>query len=64
MAWRANVQDDNASAQTTVIEIADPDEVAPSYEEVDPEWVAFWTGTPRYRPWKDVASFFRERANA
>jgi hypothetical protein len=44
----------------TDIDIADPDEVASSYEEVDPEWVAFWTGTPRYQPWKDVAAFFRE----
>ena len=23
------------------------------------EDVAFWTGTPRYQPWKDVAAFFR-----
>lgn len=24
-----------------------------------PEDVAFWTGTCRYQPWKDVAAFFR-----
>jgi D-ribose pyranose/furanose isomerase RbsD len=24
------------------------------------EDVAFWTGTPHYQPWKDVAAFFRE----
>jgi hypothetical protein len=24
------------------------------------EEVAYWTGTPRYQPWKDVAAFFRE----
>ena len=23
------------------------------------EDIAFWTGTPRYQPWKDVAAFFR-----
>ena len=23
-----------------------------------PEDVAFWTGTERYQPWKDVAAFF------
>lgn len=23
------------------------------------EDAAFWTGTERYQPWKDVASFFR-----
>ncbi len=23
--------------------------------------VAYWTGTPRYQPWKDVAALFRER---
>lgn len=23
------------------------------------EEVAFWTGTERYQPWKDVAAFFR-----
>lgn len=25
-----------------------------------PEDEAFWTGTERYQPWKDVASFFRD----
>ena len=24
-----------------------------------PQDVTFWTGTSRYQPWKDVASFFR-----
>jgi len=23
------------------------------------EDTAFWTGTPHYQPWKDVAAFFR-----
>lgn len=25
------------------------------------EEVAFWTGTARYQPWKDVAAFFRSK---
>jgi hypothetical protein len=32
---------------------------------VDPwttEDIAFWTGSPRYQPWKDVAQFFRNRS--
>ena len=27
------------------------------------EDVAFWTGSPTYQPWKDVADFFRENVN-
>jgi hypothetical protein len=29
-----------------------------------PEDVAFWTGTDRYQPWKDVAVFFRVKDTA
>lgn len=28
------------------------------------EEIAFWTGTERYQPWKDVAAFFRSGLNA
>jgi hypothetical protein len=28
------------------------------------EDVAFWTGTARYQPWKDIAAFFRGVARA
>lgn len=28
------------------------------------EDVAFWSGSARYQPWKDVAAFFKELANA
>ena len=24
-----------------------------------PAEIAFWTGTPHYQPWKDVAAFFK-----
>lgn len=27
------------------------------------EDIAFWTGTRRYEPWKDVAAFFKTRNN-
>lgn len=27
-----------------------------------PDDVAFWTGTERYQPWKDVAAFFKVRS--
>lgn len=27
------------------------------------EDIAFWTGTPSYQPWRDVAAFFRGERN-
>ncbi len=27
------------------------------------EEIAFWSGTKRYQPWKDIAGFFREYAD-
>jgi len=42
----------------------DTDEVCTGMDVPTGPWgaeeVAFWTGTPRYQPWKDVAAFFRE----
>jgi hypothetical protein len=32
----------------------------PDREAWGPAEVAFWTSTPSYQPWKDVAAFFRQ----
>jgi hypothetical protein len=45
----------------------DTDEVCTGMDVPDGTWgeddIAFWTGTARYQPWKDVAAFFRQSCN-
>lgn len=36
----------------------------PSADTWGSEDVAFWTGTARYQPWKDVTAFFKESNHA
>jgi hypothetical protein len=43
--------------------VSDPYEELEEYKKLNPwtaEDIAFWTGTPTYQPWKDVAAFFRD----